>query len=87
MVRLVSHMLITLNKGMGRGQKEVGYLQQHVKQNRSHKGESLLSNEAQRKRNIMYANEGNKEPILLSAACQLYQILSYLPNPSTVLRL
>lgn len=45
MVRVVSHayVVITLNEYMGIGQKEVGYLYQHVKQNLSHKGETLLS--------------------------------------------
>lgn len=38
-------------------------------------------------RNIMYTNEGNKDPILLSALCQLYQIPSYLLSSSTVLKL
>lgn len=42
-VRVVSHdyVLITLNEDMGIGQKEVRYLHQHVKQNLSHKGETL----------------------------------------------
>lgn len=35
----------------------------------------------------MYANEGNKDPILLPAVCQLYQILSYLLSPSIALKL
>lgn len=35
----------------------------------------------------MYANEGNKDPILLSELCQLYQIPSYLLSSSTALKL
>lgn len=54
MVRVVSHsyVLITLKEDMHGdiGQKEVRYLHRHVKQNLSHKGETLLSNEAQWKK-------------------------------------
>lgn len=52
MVTALSHvdMLITLNEDNQIGHKEVRFLQQNVKQNLSHKGETPLSNEAQWKK-------------------------------------